>query len=225
MARKSTQNVAVLTADIIRSSHYSPHTRRQVDRVLRTSFKEVVRKYPRAVHTNLGFRITAGDEFQGVFVDVPKTLEILTYLRASAATSGVKPMITFRASIGVGEISVSGKQSSYEEDGPAFVRSRRGLEELSRRRQRWTKIITEKPELDRTVDIILLLLDRQQRTWTVPQWEAIKWSLLGLTRERIAGKLNVAHQSVTKRLTAASWQQFEKAAEFLNQLLKELAAP
>ena len=111
------------TADIIHSTHYSPRRRRQIDQVLRKSFNEVIRKYPKTVHTRLAFRITAGDEFQCVFLDVPKTLEILTYLRALAATSGVKPIITFRASIGVGEISVSGKSSPYEEDGQAFVRS------------------------------------------------------------------------------------------------------
>ncbi len=142
MARRQNRNVSVLTADIIHSTHYSPRHRRQVDQVLRRSFSEVIRKFPNAVHTPLAFRITAGDEFQCVFLDVPKTFDILTYLRASAATSKVRPIISFRASIGVGEISVSGKSNPYEEDGRAFVRSRRGLEELTKRRQSFTKIIT-----------------------------------------------------------------------------------
>src|SRR5947207_8878355 len=44
------------------------------------------------------------------------------------------------------------------------------------------------------------LADFIQQSWTVAQWEAIRWSLLGLTREAIARKLKVAHQNVTKRL-------------------------
>lgn len=225
VAPRKRKNVAVLTADIIHSTHYSPRRRRQIDQVLRKSFNEVIRKHPKAVHTRLAFRITAGDEFQCVFLDVPKTLEILTYLRALAATSGVKPIITFRASIGVGEISVSGKSNPYEEDGQAFVRSRRGLEELSKRRQSLTKIVTGQPELDRLANVVLILLDRLQENWTVPQWEAVKWSLLGFTREQISKKLKVAHQNVTKRLTAAGWRQFKEASEFLSELLNKAAQP
>jgi hypothetical protein len=221
--RRRTRNVSVLTADIIHSTHYSSRHRRQVDQVLRRSFKEVARKFPNTVHTPLAFRITAGDEFQCVFLEVPKTFDILTYLRASAATSKVRPIISFRASIGVGEISVSGKADPYEEDGQAFVRSRRGLEQLNRPRQSLTKIVTGQPELDRLADVILLLLDRLQKSWTVPQWEAIKWSLLGLTREEISKKLNVAHQNVTKRLLAAGWQQFREASELLREILTKAA--
>lgn len=224
MPRKK-QKVSVLTADIIRSTQYDSRTRVHIDRVLRLSFKEVAQKYPKAVHTKLAFRITAGDEFQGVFVDVQRSFEILTYLRALAATSEITPMLTFRASIGVGEITVSGRQTSYEEDGPAFVKSREGLECLSGRTQRWTKIVTGKSEIDRSLDIVLLLLDRQQKSWTVPQWEAVKWTLLGLTRERIAIKLKVKHQNITKRLTAAGWQQFQTATEFVSELLEKSGAP
>lgn len=217
--RRKNRNVSVLTADIIHSTHYSLQHRRQIDQVLRKSFDEVTRRFPNAVHTRLAFRITAGDEFQCVFLDIPKTFDILTYLRASVAISKVRPIISFRASIGVGEISVSGKSNPYEEDGPAFVLSRRGLEDLANRRQNLTKMVTGKPELDRYADVILLLLDRLQKNWTVPQWEAIKWSLQGLTREEISKKLNVAHQNVTKRLLAAGWQQFKEASELLREIL------
>jgi hypothetical protein len=221
MARRKKIVVAVLTADIIHSRHYSPEVRRQVDRALHKSFNEVIRIYPQAVRTPLAFRITAGDEFQCVFVDVSATFDILTYLRAAVATSGIKPVITFRASIGVGETSVSGKSNSYEEDGEAFVRSREGLNELHKRKQAWTKIITGQQEIDYLADIILILIDRLQKSWTVPQWEAVKWSLLGLTRERISKKVKVAHQNITKRLTAAGWQEFRQASTFLRGLLEK----
>ncbi len=226
VARKKTQYVAVLTADIVRSTSYSQRERRQIDRILLKSFNEVTRRYLRAVHTRLAFRITAGDEFQCVFSEIPKTFEILTYLRALVATSGVTPIITFRASIGIGEISVAGRPSPYEEDGEAFVRSRNGLEQLGRgRHNHWTRIVTGQPELDATAETVLVLLDHFQQGWTVPQWEAVKWSLLGLTREEIAKKLKVAHQNVTKRLSAAGWQSFKVGAEYLTSLLSEASKP
>jgi len=171
----------------------------------------------------MAFRITAGDEFQCVFRDVARTFEILTYLRACVASSKVRPIIFFRASIGVGEITVTGKRNPYEQDGRAFVLSRRGLQGLHGRKQSLTKIVTGKPELDRITDVLLLLLDRLQIGWTLPQWEAIKWSLLGLTREEIATKLHVAHQSITKRLAAAGWQQFKETSELLSEILAKAA--
>ena len=127
--KKKTDCVAVLTADIIHSTRYAKAERQRIDRVLTKAFTEVNRVYPRALQTKPAFRVTAGDEFQCVFADVPESFNTLTYLRCVCATSGLKPPLTFRASIGVGSMSVSGKTSPYEEDGKAFVRSRRGLEQ------------------------------------------------------------------------------------------------
>lgn len=223
MGRKSKLIVSVVTADIIHSTHYTPSLRRQINTVLKRAFRDLDLKYPKSIHTQLAFRITAGDEFQSVFLDIPKTFDLLTYLRASVAISRVKPIISFRASIGIGGISVSTKSNPYEEDGESFVRARQGLEQLNKRKQRWTKIITGKQDLDRTSDVVLVFLDRLQRSWTVPQWEAVKWSLLGLTREEISKKLNVAHQNVSKRLTAAGWQEFKEGSRFLRDLLEKAA--
>lgn len=86
---------------------------------------------------------------------------MLTYLRSLAATSGLNPMVRFRAGIGVGGISVHKRTNPYEEDGEAFVRSRRALQEVqdSRSPSRWTKITTGPPALDRQADVVLCLVD------------------------------------------------------------------
>ena len=224
--RKKTDCVAVLTADIIRSTRYAKAERLRVDRVLMKAFNEVIRVYPRALHTKPAFRVTAGDEFQCVFAHVPQSFNILTYLRAVCATSGLKPPLTFRASIGIGGISVSGKVNPYEQDGEAFVRSRRGLEQLEKeKRTRWTKIITGNQEADAAIDVILLLLDHKQQDWTVPQWEAVKWILVGQTRKQISKKLKVAHQNVSKRLAAAGWQAFKLSSNYLAERLGEACKP
>ena len=225
MPRKSKLIVSVVTADIVHSTHYSDDSRRKINTVLKKSFDELVRTYPDSIYTPLAFRITAGDEFQCVFSNVAQTLDLLIYLRCSVAISKVRPLISFRASIGIGGMSVKAKSNPYEQDGEAFVRARRGLEQLAKRRQRLTKLITDMPEIDSAVDIVLLFLDRFQKGWTRAQWEAVKWSLLGLTREEIARKLDVAHQNVTKRLTAAGWQEFKEGTEFIRELLEKAFKP
>jgi hypothetical protein len=82
-----------MTADIIHSTHYDSLDRGKVDKILHKSFEEILDRFPSAVHTPYAFRVTAGDEFQCVFRDVSRTFDILTYLRASVATSKVRPII------------------------------------------------------------------------------------------------------------------------------------
>lgn len=232
--------VAVITADIIESSRYSQQDRRRLDGILRKAFEDVERRFRGSIHTRMAFRITAGDEFQFVVSAIPQAFTVLMYLRALVAAGGLLPPIRFRASLGVGEISVPKRASPYEEDGPAFVRSRRGLEGMAKggSRVRWTTLITGAPEVDSTADVVLCLVDYMLQSWTVPQWEATRWSLLGLKREEIAsrlrrpsasragrssgrGRARIAHQNVTKRLLAAGWPYFQVADGFLRHLLEE----
>jgi hypothetical protein len=217
--------VAVLTGDIIASSRYAARDRKRLDSVLRAAFQETERRFKGAIHTRMAFRITAGDEFQCVIADVPRAMEILTYVRAVAATGGLQPRLRFRASVGVGEISVGKRASPYEEDGAAFVRSRRGLEGLTRSRgaTRWTRLVTGEPGKDMAADAVLSLADHMLEGWTVAQWEAVRWAILGMTRQEIARTLKIAHQNVTKRLLAAGWHHLEPALGFLGHLLREAA--
>jgi len=217
--------VAVATADVIGSSRYGARDRRQLDQVLRRAFREVEHRYPKAVHTRMTFRITAGDEFQWVMSDVSQTFDALMYLRAVVAGAELVPVPRFRASIGVGDIVVSKRDSPYEEDGSAFARSRLGLQAVTKGRGplRWTKLITGASESDAAADAVLCLADYMMQGWTTRQWEAIRWSLLDFKREEIARKLDVAHQNVTKPLHAAGWLHFQVAADFLRQLLEDTA--
>jgi SatD family protein len=219
---RSPRIVAVLTGDVIGSKRYSPKERQRLDRMLRGAFGDMEKRFPDAIHTRAAFRVTAGDEFQCVIRDVPRALEILTYVRAVAATGGLRPPLRFRASLGVGEISVVKRTSPYEEDGPAFVRSRQGLDELDTMRspKRWTKLLTGRKEADSAADAVLCLADYLFEAWTLPQWEAVRWTILGHTRQEIAKKLGIAHQNVTKRLLAAGWPHLEEPLRFVGGVLQ-----
>lgn len=224
MSRAPT-TVAVITADIVGSSRYPPADRRRVDRVLRAAFRETERRFPGAIRTSMAFRITAGDEFQCVVADVPRVFELLTYLRAVAATADVALPIRFRAAVGVGALSLRARPNPYEQDGPAFVRARQGLEILGKQRSpaRWTMLTTGNDDRDAAADAVLGLTDHVLDGWTIPQWEAVRWALLGHTRQAIAHEIQVAHQNVTKRLRAAGWLPVHAAFGFLGRLLAESA--
>jgi len=225
MPRRSSSIVAVITGDVVASSHYSGVDRRRLDRILRAAFRETERRFEGAIHTRMAFRITAGDEFQCVIGDVPRAFDVLTHVRAVAATAGLEPPVRFRASVGVGQISVAKRSNPYEEDGPAFVRARQGLDALGGRRSpsRWTRLLTGQSGTDEAADAVLGLADHILEGWTVSQWEAVRWALLGLTRQEIARRVKVAHQNVTKRLLAAGWPHVHSAFGFLGKLLGEAA--
>jgi hypothetical protein len=55
--------------------------------------------------------------------------------------------------------------------------------------------------------------------WTVPQWGAVRWALLGLKRKEVAQKLKIAHQNVTKRILAAGWLHIDFSFTLLAGLL------
>lgn len=219
------RQVAVLTADVIRSSAYSAADRRRLDIVLRAAFRDAEHRFEGAIHTRMTFRITAGDEFQCVISDAVRAFDVVTYVRAVVAAGGLRPPVQFRAALGVGQLSTPKRATSYEEDGTAFVRSRRGLEDLGNGRNpiRWTKLITGVAAVDRPIDTVLCLSDYMQQSWTVPQWESVRWSVVGLTREAIAKKLHIAHQNVSKRLLAAGWAYFDTGARFVRDALAELS--
>lgn len=193
MPRRSS-TVAVITCDIIESSRYSPGDRRRLDALLRAAFRETERTFKKSIHTPIGFRITAGDEFQFVIADVSRALDILTYLRAIVATARLRPMLRFRASIGIGEIAVVARRNSYEADGTAFARAREGLKLLYKGKgpERWTSMVTGQDDKDKVADAILCLTDYFFARWTSAQWGAVRWAILGLTRQLIARKLRIA---------------------------------
>ncbi len=218
---KSTKLIAVITADVIGSSGYSTDERRSLDRILRAAFRDTEQRFPSAIHTSMAFRVTAGDEFQCVIADVPQVLRVLTYLRTVAASGGLNPPVRFRASIGIGSLSTPKRSNPYEEDGIAFVRARRGLEQLEKSRSptRRTALISGDEAIDTSADAVLCLADYIMQGWTVPQWEAVRWALLGLKRKEMARKLKIAHQNVTKRILAAGWLQIDIAFTSLAKLL------
>jgi hypothetical protein len=168
--KRTTGPVAVLTADVVGSSRYSSADRRRLDQVIRKAFADVEHRFPDAIHTRLAFRVTAGDEFQCVIADAQRAPDILAYCRAVVAASGLTPPVRLRASVGIGELSTPKRASPYEEDGPAFVRARNGLEEIAKARSpiRYTKLVTGVSEEDAAADAVLCLTDFIQRSWTVP---------------------------------------------------------
>jgi hypothetical protein len=214
--------VAAVTCDIVRSQRYSTEVRKRIDSVLKKEFARAYKTYPKVIHTPASLNVTVGDEFQFVLSKVEKAYEFTMFYRALVALADVSPMISFRSSIGVGEIAVENRKDSYSQDGRAFHRSREGLHSFRNQKfrgRRRTKIVTGDKTLDEILDHLLMYQDLLEEKWTRAQWEAIRWRLMLPTYEEIAGKLGVAYQNVQKRLKAAGWEEFSKGMDFIEKML------
>lgn len=212
--------VAVVTCDVVRSQRYSSEQRRKIDAILKKEFTTVSKTYKNAVHTPTSFNVTVGDEFQFVLSKVEKAYEVTVFYRALVALAKITPMITFRSSIGIGEIAVENKRDSYSQDGQAFHRSRLGINFFRDQKfkgKRRTKIVTGDSPLDETLDMILTYQDLLEEKWTRAQWEAVRWRLMLPTYEKIAKELGVAYQNAQKRLKAASWDEFNRGLNLLRR--------
>jgi len=189
---------------------------------LKKEFAKVYKAYPDVIHTPTSFNITVGDEFQFVLSKVEKAYAVTLFYRSLVALAEITPMISFRSSIGIGEIAVENKKESYSQDGKAFHRSREGINLFGNQKvrgRRRTKIVTGDRALDGTLDLLLMYQDLLEERWTRAQWEAVRWRLVLPTYEQIAGKLGIAYQNVQKRLKAANWDEFSKGMEFIEGVL------
>ena len=151
--------LAAVTCDIVRSQRYSTELRKRIDTLLKKEFATVYKVYPNTIHTPTSFNITVGDEFQFVLSKVEKAYELTIFYRALVALAEITPMISFRSSIGIGEIAVENKTDSYSQDGKAFHRSRDGINFFRNqkfRKKRRTKIVTKNKIFDKTLDVILM---------------------------------------------------------------------
>jgi hypothetical protein len=218
------QVVAVVTCDILGSRRYTTEERTKIDAALKQTFDVVVQRYRDAVHTPVSIKVIEGDEFQFVLAKPQKAYEMLIFYRALTALIGIRPTLTFRASIGVGEISVVTRKDSYSEDGQAFHLSRQGIDQFSNQKykgKRRSRILTGDAAVNEPLDVILMYQDMVEADWTLPQWEAIRWRLVSPTFEKIAERIGVAYQNVQKRLKAAHWEEFSRGMAFIEKVLKE----
>ena len=215
-------SVAVITADLIASRGYSGAHRVELDRLLRQSFEVAVKTLPQDSYLPMSFSVVQGDEFQLVLKDVREAYRFVVCMRTLLATSALVPPPFFRASIGIGEISVAAGDFSYAMDGSAFHSARDGLVAMGKSpsgRLRLTTLITGNREQDAVFDLILMYQDLLEYRWTAAQREAVRWRMEGETYGVIGDKLGIALQNVRKRLRAACWDEFQLGMDYVKRVL------
>ena len=208
--------IAVVTCDIVKSSAYSGSARVRIQEHLLASWKEVQERFNAKLDSELGFRVTAGDEFQFVCKDVKTAFDAVTRLRIKLRCLPVKPLVTFRASIGIGERTVGGQPNPYAQDGPAFRLARQGIEKLKASSRHLT-IVGKSPmsETVETANALLPLTDRIYEGWTRAQAVVLAAAMDSRKGEQIATQLAIKPPTVSMHLKRAAWEEYSNALEKL----------
>jgi hypothetical protein len=186
---------AVLTGDIIRSSDLNPERRQTLQPTLAHTFSEVGRVIP-------GFRAEQfrGDSFQAVIDKNPETaLRALLLIQALLHIDG----FGVRIALGLGDIAYK-SDSILTSDGSAFQLSGPALDDLKKKNQP-VAILSPSESFNREWRVHSLSLGYLLQRWTIPQAEAIRWQLQGLTQEQTATELSVRQPAVQQRLQATGW--------------------
>ena len=207
---------AVVTCDIIKSRQYSNAERMELNRIIKTSFKDCCDLLPQAKADILSFSIVQGDEFQ-FLINKPKyAYQFVVFYRLVLSQTELKPKI--RTGIGIGDISIT-DSDSYKMDGSAFHRSRDGINLLKSKKyvNLLSTIRTDKKKLDNELEIICQYQDLIESNWSVVNKTSILAKIEYKTLSKASLHKNVSYQAIQKSLKIANWEIFHSGIEYIKK--------
>jgi len=214
---------AIVTADIIKSRRLSGKDRLQLNKLIKSSFRECCDLISEAKADKLSFNIIQGDEFQFLINSPEYAYQFVVFFRLALSLSELKP--SFRAGIGIGDILDLGKKI-YEMDGPAFHYSRDALYAFGKSKQKesLTMIRTGDQDLDDRLYIITLFSDYIESNWSDKQREAIYLYKKTGSLEKTAACIDLSFQAIHQRIQTSGWKQidigFDKYRTLIDSRLK-----
>lgn len=206
-----TQVYGVITADLVESRRLT--NRALVQRRLLSLIHSLNSEFRRGL---VGpFMVTLGDEIQGMLKDLSDlpnaVIRVHEVFHSREITVGV----------GIGNIATPVAKRVTEMDGPAFVNSRIAVE-LAKKEGLEVVVRSGIGRVDDTLNAVYGLLGGIQAGWTDAQWERFNlYRRLG-TIDRVARKLKVSKQSISKSLRNTLWYRILDVEERLPSMFGEL---
>ncbi|HTJ12949.1 MAG TPA: hypothetical protein VL547_13020 [Dinghuibacter sp.] len=194
---------AVLTGDIVQSSHLGMEVREQLPDALYGVFGRL-----RHIIPSFEAEQYRGDSFQAIITDRPEaSLKALMFIYTELHLQ----QYGVRISLGLGTVSFD-SGSIVTSDGSAFQRSGPALDELKKKNRRLA-IVGPSDSFNQEWNVHALSLDYLLERWTRPQAEAVLGQLEGLTQEETARRLHIKQPAVQQRLQAVGWPVMEAILE------------
>lgn len=210
---KTKRIYAVLTGDVVGSSHLTPKDLKLVMQRLRSGATRLGETFPGATVGELA--VFSGDGWQLLMPDWRKSLRAALFLRAVVKGTGRLKADT-RVAIGWGTVDLAtlDPKRISEATGEAFTRSGRALDAM-RKHERMALVPDgpTEPEAGRLLAASMRLLDELASRWKPAQAKAVALALLGHPQEDIARELKVSPPAVTKVVQATGWRAMEEFLE------------
>lgn len=207
---------AVLTGDVVESSHLDAEQRRALPGILKRAAGELRHAFGKAIPGPIA--VFRGDSWQLIVSDPALSLRAgLLFRSCVIASSGPGLRLDTRMAIAVDTIDFVPSGRVSEGDGPAYRASGEALDKLGGG-VRMRLITREAPDL---LTATIGLLDAIVQDWTALQALAVKGRLKGLTQTEIAAGWpeRITQQTVARHLARAHWPVVEDALlEFENSL-------
>lgn len=214
----------VIIGDIIDSKKILE--RQDVQKKFKNVLKKINNKYATDIASK--FKITLGDEFQGLLKNQNNILNIIFDIEMAMSP------ISLRFGVGIGDITTDiNYNDSSEIDGPAYHQARSIIEDLEASKnqysQRQANILIssqiENKEIDTLLNSILSVCTALKSKWTKRQTEIIYTYLESEENQyKTAEKLNIGQSSVNKSLNSADFYTYKSAVDSIDNFLSEKGA-
>lgn len=217
---------AVATGDIVGSSELAAEDRRQLPKVLHSTYATIQNQASESLPYPLA--ITGGDGWQ-CYIETPtaalaRVLHFWTLLYARGLPS--------RVALAIDVIDFISDNDLNESDGPAFRRSGRALETLDEERWFACALPDHAPSsYHLAVESVAELTDYLLHQWTEAQAQAVAGMLKGIgteasvTQKAIAEQWEpepITRQTVNRHLKRAHWDRLERTLRRFEQLIASL---
>jgi len=161
------------------------------------------------------FMVTLGDEIQGLLHDLEQAPRVVSSIHAIFHPSEIS------VGIGIGQIATKLSQRVTEMDGPAFVNARGAIGAAKKERLE-VVVRTSDGFADGVLNAVYLLLGGVEAGWTKPQWERFNlYKELGKV-EKVAARLGISKQSVSKSLRNTLWSRVLTVESHLPEIFASL---
>ena len=163
-----------------------------------------------------GFRLTGGDEFQGVLRKPDKVMDVFKLVRRFLG-------VDFYCGVGIGGIATPIRERSVEMDGSAFHRSKEAMSRAKRERTELV-IVTQNKGIERDMNTVIQLILHTSHRWTAKQREVIAFleDHPNATQTEAARHFRVSKQAISNTLSRAGWDQVRKGYALLEIWLERL---
>ena len=203
--------IAVLTADLIDSSHYDKKALKVIIKSLQEEFKAITKE----THQEAHFSLFRGDSFQGIIKDPSMALNIALRLKATVAkaqlddskSKAMMPLGNVRIAIGIGEGEYA-PDEIHTSNGEAFKLSGQSLDGMQKQHKKMS-FNSANQDINDEFLVSFAFLDGATDRWSVASSEVIYYLLKGLKEQQIADTLDRSQAAINLRKKAASWDEIQ----------------